>query len=205
MVHPLRIAVAASWTTALLLLGCAIGRGFAQSPVERDPLPREESSWRHAELHSRYAADRLRLAEARLEKAERLNAISPGQVTETDLRALRARVGLLREQVAETRGTPHGYGFTAQRNAAHAAVRIAEQDLAAAVAVNGRKADAISPIDMRILQLRLDVAKLRAEVWDDPAFLASPVDVLQMQIDQLADQMQDVVHRVDGAPTIERR
>jgi hypothetical protein len=190
---------------ALLVLGSAIGRGVAQPPIDRDAPPREESSWRHAELHARYAVNRLRLAEARLEKAERLNAISAGQISETDLRALRARVGLLREQVDETRGAPHGYGFNVQRTAAQAAVRLAEQDLAAAVAVNGRKPDAISPIDVRILQLRLDVARLRAEVWDDPAFLASPVDVLQMQIDQLADQMQDMAHRVDGAPTIDRR
>jgi hypothetical protein len=150
-------------------------------------------------------AARLRLAETRLEKFKKLNAISPGQVTETDMRALRTRIELLREQVAETRGQPHGYGFAVQRRAARAAVRIAEQDLAAATAINGRKADAVSPLDMRLLEIRLDIARLRAEVWDDPAFLASPTDVLQMQIDQLADQVQDVLHSVDNAPTLDRR
>ena len=118
---------------------------------------------------------------------------------------MRTRIELLREQVAETRGQPHGYGFAVQRRAARAAVRIAEQDLAAATAINGRKADAVSPLDMRLLEIRLDIARLRAEVWDDPAFLASPTDVLQMQIDQLADQLQDMAHHADNAPALDRR
>ena len=190
---------------ALLTLGCSVGRGLAQPPADRAERPVEESSWRHADLHARYVAARLRLAETRLEKFKKLNAISPGQVTETDMRALRTRIELLREQVAETRGQPHGYGFAVQRRAARAAVRIAEQDLAAATAINGRKADAVSPLDMRLLEIRVEIARLRAEVWDDPAFLASPTDVLQMQIDQLADQLQDMAHHADNAPALDRR
>ena len=85
------------------------------------------------------------------------------------------------------------------------AVRLAEQDLAAAAAVNDRQSQAISPSNMRILERRLELAKLRAEIWDDPSFLSSPTDVLQMQIDQIADHVQDVLHSVDNAPTIERR
>ncbi len=205
MVRHFVIATGRPWMLALLALGCVAGWTLAQPPGDRAENPDEASSWRHAELHARYAEAQLRLAETRLEKAEKINAISPGQVTETDTRALRTRIGLLREQVAETRGQPHGYGFAVQRRAARAAVRLAEQDLAAASAINGRKADAVSPLDMRLLEIRLDIARLRAEVWDDPAFLASPTDVLQMQIDQLADQLQDISHRVDNAPALDRR
>ena len=115
------------------------------------------------------------------------------------------RIDLLRAQVAETRRQPHGYGFTAQRRAARAAVHLAEQELAAAAVVNGRKADAIAPLDMRLRELRLEIARLRAEIWDDPVFLVSPTDVLQMQVDQLADQLQDVLHGVDNAPALDRR
>lgn len=201
MVRTLLIAAGVSWIVPLLALGYAVGWAVAQPPADRSDGP----SWQHAELHARYAEARLRLAEARLEKAEKLNAVSPGQVTETDMRNLRMRIGLLREQVAETRGQPHGYGFAAQRRAARATVQLAEQDLAAAAAVIDRKADAIAPADFRLLQLRLEVARLRADVWDDPAFLASPTDVLQMQIDQLADQVQDMAHSVDSAPAIDRR
>lgn len=201
MARTLLIAAGLSWTVPLLALGCVAGWTLAQPPADSA----DDASWRHAELHGRYVETRLRLAEARLEKAQKLNAISPGQVSETDMRALRTRVGLLRDQVAEARGQPHGYGFAAQRTAARAAVQLAEQEIAAAIAVNGRQADAVSPLDMRILELRLIIARLRAEIWDDPAFLASPADVLQMQVDQLADQLQEVVQRIDNAPSLDRR
>jgi hypothetical protein len=205
VVRTLLIAAAVSSMAALLTLGCAAGSALAQPPADPAELPAEESSWRHADLHARYVSARLRLAEARLEKFKKLNAISPGQITETDMRALRTRIELLREQVAETRGQPHGYAFAVQRRAARAAVQLAEQHLAAATAINGRKADAVSPLDIRLLEIRLDIARLRAEVWDDPAFLASPTDVLQMQIDQIADHLQDVLHSVDNAPALDRR
>jgi hypothetical protein len=201
VVRTLLIAAGASWIVPLLALGYAVGWAVAQPPDDRS----DGASWRHAELHGRYVEARLRLAETRYEKAEKLNAISPGQVTETDMRALRTRIELLRGQVAAARGQPHGYGFAVQRTAAFAAIRLAEQELAAAVAVNGRKADAVSPLDMRLLELRLQIARLRAEIWDDPAFLASPTDVLQMQVDQLSDQLQELVQRVDDAPSLDRR
>lgn len=205
MVRHFVIATGRPWMLALLALGCVAGWTLAQPPGDRAENPDEASSWRHAELHARYAEAQLRLAETRLEKAEKINAISPGQVTETDMRALRTRIGLLREQVAEVRGQPHGYGFAVQQSAAHAAIRLAEQQFAAATAVIGRKPDAVSPLDMRILELRLNVARLRGEIWDDPAFLASPIDVLQMQVDQLADQLQEVSHRIENAPGLDHR
>jgi hypothetical protein len=186
----------------LLAMGSILGWALAQTPAERSSGSLAE---RHTALHARYAEARLRFAEARLEKAERLNATSPGLVTETDLRALRARIELLRDEVAATRDTPHGNTFAAQRRAAHLAIRLAEQDLADAHAVNGRQAGAVGAIDLRMREIRLEVARLRAEIWDDPTFLASPTDVLQMQIDQLADKVQDLLLVVENAPTIDRR
>jgi hypothetical protein len=173
----------------------------AQPPVEHDA----DAVQRHAELHARYAAARLRLAETRLLKAERLNTLSPRQVTETELRRLQARVAVLRAQVADTREYPHGYAFVAQRRAAEAAVTVAERDLEAAVAVQHRQPEAFAPLDVRLAESQLEIARLRAEIWKDPTFLGSPTEVLQMQIDQLADQMHDLSQRVETAPTIDRR
>jgi hypothetical protein len=198
----MRSVTVALSATALLAIGSFLGWALAQSPAERAAGSLAD---RHADLHARYADARLRFAEARLEKAERLNATSPGLVTETDIRALRARIELLRDEAAATRDQPHGHTFAAQRRAAELATRLAEQDLADAHAVNGRKAGAIGPIDLRLREIRLEVARLRAEIWDDPTFLASPTDVLQMQIDQLADKVHDLLLAVENAPTIDRR
>lgn len=197
MMRSFAIMVGTSLAAGLLALGWAMGQLAEDSP--------SPASWRHTDLHGRYADARLRFAETRLFKAESLNRERPGEVTEADLRSLRARVELLRADIEETRKRPHGNGFAAQRQAARAAVRLAEHDLRAARAVNQHHADTIRPVDIRLRELRLEIASLRLEIWDDPAFLASSTDVLQMQIDQLVDQLQDVVHDVQDAPTIHRR
>jgi hypothetical protein len=176
-------------------------RSVAQPPSASETGAAE----RHAEQHVRYADARLRLAETRLLKAERLNALSPRQVTETDLRRLKSRIDLLRIQVLDTRDQPHGYAVEAQRRAAEAAVGIAEQELASATAVHRLQADAFAQLDVRQAELQLEIARLRAEIWNDPAFRASPTAALQMQIDQLSDQLHDLLHRVDNSPTIDRR
>ncbi len=197
-----RTVIFAGPALVLLAMGSVLGWALAQPPSSPSAGSLPE---RHAALHARYAEARLRFAEARLEKAERLNATSPGLVTETDLRALRARIELLRDELTATRDQPHGNTFAAQRRAAHVAVRLAEQDLAEAHAVNGRQAGAIGAGDLRLREIRLEVARLRAEIWDDPTFLASPTDVLQMQIDQLADKVHDLLLVVENAPAIDRR
>jgi hypothetical protein len=179
------------------ILGLALAQPPAAAP---DP-----AVWRHSKLHGGYAAARLELAEAKLEKARQLNAVSPGQVSATDLRSLATRIDVLREELADTKGHEHGYGFVAQRRSAEAAVKLAESQLEEARAINARQPDTVSPIELRMRQLRLDIARLRSQIWQDRSFLASPIDVLQMQIDQIGDQLQDVLHGVDNAPALERR
>lgn len=192
----------------LVIVGAAVPIGLLAlgwAMAQPDGKDLGTPAWRHTDLHARYAEARLRLAEMRLQKAESLNALRPGEVTEADLRSLRSTVDLLRSDVEQTRQRPHGSGFVAQRQAARAAVRLAEQELQAAIAVNRRHADAMPPLDLRIREQQLEIARLRAEIWDDPAFLVSSTDVLQMQIDQLVDQMQDILHDVQASPTIQRR
>lgn len=186
------------WWMAVLV---ALGYALAQPPAG----PPTTSVSRHADLHVRYTMARLRLAEARLRQAEALDRKFPGQVAETEFRSLRARVDLLRDEVNETRDQPHGYGFGGQRAAARRAVVLAEETLAEAIAINRRQPDVIQPLDLSVREILLELARLRAEIWDDPAFLASPTDVLQMQIDQLSDQLQDVLFQVENAPAMQRR
>lgn len=158
-----------------------------------------------AGLHVRYAEARLRLAELKLARAEELNRHTPGLLTETDMRRLRNRVDVLRSQVAATREHPHGNALEMQQAEAKAMVRIAEQELEAAAAVHRRQPAALSENALRQLEAKVEIARLRAQLWEDPSFHRSPVDVMQMQIDQLADLLIDASDDVDAAPAINRR
>ena len=195
--RPVTVAVAAA---ALLAVGSALGWALAQSPADRSAGSLAD---RHTDLHARYADARLRFAETSLRKAARLNAALPGQISAADIRSLQARVDLLREHVTATRDQPHGHGFAMQRQAAHRSVRLAEQALADAETVNNRNADTVPNDDVLLRRIDLEIAKLRAEIWDDPTFLASPIDILQMQLDQLTDKVDELEHRVDDVTAID--
>jgi hypothetical protein len=86
-----------------------------------------------------------------------------------------------------------------------AAVTEADDELALARAANSHQSDAVSARAMQQLAARADVAHARLTLWEDPAFLQSPLQVMQMQIDQLADQVLELTHRADNAPPIDRR
>lgn len=177
-------------------------RAEAADPPEK-PVPAAVVD--DAGLHVRYAEARLSLAELRLAKAEELNRRTPGLLTETDVRRLRQRVDVLRAQVAATRDLPHGNAVEMQRAEAKAMARIAKEEFEAAAAVRRRQPQALSENDLRQFEIRAEIARLRAELWEDPSFRRSPVEVMQMQIDQLADLVIDAADAVDTAPTINRR
>ena len=158
-----------------------------------------------AAVHERYAAARLRLAELKVTRAEELNRRMSGLLTETDMRRLRNRVVLLREQIDATRRNPHGNAVDEQEAAARVRVRIAAEDLEGARAVRARNAAAVSDNELQQLETKLEIAQLRLELWSDPSFRQSPVDVMQMQIDQLTDFVVDAVDSIDGAPAMQRR
>jgi hypothetical protein len=171
-----------------------------QSPAAPPDTPPADG-----DLHVRYAEARLRLAELRLAHAEDRNRRTPGMLTETDVRRLRNRVELLRSQVAATKQRPHGNALELQRAAAKSMARIAQEEFEAAAAVHRRQPEAVSEQDLRQFEVRAEIARLRAALWDDPSFQRSPIDAMQMQIDQLADLVIEAADAVDAAPTINRR
>jgi hypothetical protein len=156
-------------------------------------------------VHERYAAARLRLAELKFARGEDLNRRIPGLLTETDMRRLRNRVVLLREQIGATRRIPHGNALDEQEAAARVRVRIATEDLEAARAVRARNPAVVSDNELQQFETKLEIAQLRLELWSDPSFRKSPVEVMQMQVDQLTDFVVDAVDAIDAAPGMHRR
>jgi hypothetical protein len=180
--------------------GCLFLANAAPPPTERG-----SSDPPDAAVHDRYAAARLRLAELKVARAEDLNRRMPGLLTQTDMRRLRNRVAFLGEQLDATRRLPHGNAVDQQEAAARVRLRIAAEDLEAARAVRARNPAAVSDNDIQQLEMQCEIARLRLELWSDPSFRQSPVDVMQMQIDQLTDFVVDAVDSIDGAPAMQRR
>lgn len=190
---------------AAALLALIPDRGVhlaAEPPAVATPAPAET---RHAESHGRYAASRLRLAQADLAKAEDLAQAVPGQVTERELANLRRRVEGLEQHVGVTMRVPHGNSPALARAAAATAVQQADDDLFKAKAASRRQKAAVSPLELARLQAAADLARARRELWDDPSFLDSPLQMMQMQIDQLSDDLFELTHRVDNSPALDRR
>jgi hypothetical protein len=206
-VHTPRIVVA----VALVLLGGAAlalrqppayTATAAEPSATGTPSPAEKA---HADLHGRYAEARLRLARANLAKAEDLAGAIPGQVSEPELAGLRRRVALLERHVQATRDRPHDNGFLLARAAADASAEQAKVELEAARGVNKRVAGTVSPKSLRQMEAALELAEIRRSIWSDPSFLDSPLQVMQMQIDQLTDEVFELILRTDARVLHDRR
>lgn len=202
---PVRFAVVALGAAAAAMASrWAMHREVtAEEPsLAATPSPAEKA---HADLHVRYAEARLRLAQANLAKAENLARLAPGQVNDLERASLRRRIDVLERHVASTRAQPHGNGFLLARSAAETAARQADMELTSAEAANARQAGTVSALTLRQLEAAADLAHARLAIWDDPSFLDSPLQVMQMQIDQLADEVFELIHRVDNQFSADRR
>jgi hypothetical protein len=179
------------------------GIATAQGPtVSGTPSPAEQA---HADLHARYAEARLRLAQANLAKAEHLADAAPHQVNDLELASLRRRVAVLERHSAATRARPHGNAFDLAKTAIEKAVLQAEKELTAARAANARRANTVSTHTLAQLEAAVEVARARLAIWEDPSFLDSPEERMQMQIDHLADEVFELVQKVDNRFSVDRR
>ena len=187
--------------TRLLVIAAAVlsaaphGGVFAQE--SRAPETNPDRAGAHADLHVRYAEARLALAEVDLERARQLNRRFANLVPAGEIAALEDRVGLLRGLARQARDTPHGHGLAIQRAAAHAAAARAAIALESARAARRTAATALSDIDLARLELRLEVARLRADLWDDATLVPSLIDDMQLHIEQVQEQLAELQHEVE--------
>lgn len=154
-------------------------------------------------LHLRYAEARLKLARLDLERARAADAQAGARVvSETDLRRLEARIRVLEGQVEVNRAVPHGNGIHAQIARARAAAEVAEEDLRQARDLHERQPKAINPIDLDRYAARVEIAKLRVELLEDPENVPSIIDQMQLQLDQLTDHVLDLLDQIENQRTI---
>lgn len=183
--------------------GPPAGVATAQGPaVSGTRSPAEQA---HADLHARYADARLRLAQANLAQAEHLAKTAAHQVNDLELASLRRRVAVLERHAAATRERPHGNAFELAKAAVETAALQAEKELTAARAANARRAGVVSAATIAQLEAAADLARARLAIWADSSFLSSPEERMQMQIDQLADDVFELIQRVDNRFSVDRR
>ena len=182
----------------LLLAPLAVVILFAAAGARGDDTAPEADS--DSTLHVRYAEARLRLARLDLERAVLVNERVEGQVSETDLRRLKARARVLESLVEATRLHPHGNGLESHKARARAAVEVARDDLES---VGTPRADnAMEKILFERYRSRLEIAKLRLALLEDPSNVPSPFDQMQLQLDQLADHVLDLLDQIENQNTI---
>ncbi len=182
--------VASPILLALCLVACR-----AEIRAEEEPAAGDSSA-----LHLRYAEARLKLARLDLERAILVNERVEGEVTETDLRRLSARVRVLEGLVEATRLQPHGNGLESHKARARAAVEVAQEDLESVG--TPRADDVMEKLLFERYRSRVEIAKLRLAMLEDPTNVPSPFDQMQLQLDQLADHVLDLLDQIENPSTI---
>ena len=185
---------ATAWAITLILATACV---WSSQPLAAEDPPVERTP--HDELHEKYASARLKLAELDLEKASLLDKEGKGGlVSDHDLRRLRTRIAVLEDLVAITREHPHGTGIHGQRVRAKSNLKLAEEDLSLARTLHERNPGEFTALAIRRSEAKVEIARLRLALWDDPANVPSVIDEMQMQIDQLTDHVVDLLDRADN-------
>lgn len=183
-----------SIASAAALLAAVAGPLTGVGRADEDGPPLDASS----AIHVRYAEARLDLARLDLERAIEADESAGGRgVSETDLRRLRARIRVLESQLEATRAAPHGNGIESQKARARIAAEVAEEDLRSAEEIRERMPAAFPEIDLRRARKRVEIARLRVDLLEDPENVPSLIDQMQLQIDQLTDHVLDLLDAVE--------
>ncbi len=182
--------VAGALGVAVVILSIAA----ANSPAQNPPTDADKAT----ELQVRYADARLRLAKADLELARELNATVEGTIPEVEVARLRTNIAVAKRQLEIAKEYTHGSTMPVQLKAAEAGVAMAEAELKSALEVNTRLPKTFNATRIKKLRIKLELAKLRVEMWKDPNYLPSLVDQMQWQIDRLTEQVIELDERVDS-------
>jgi len=150
------------------------------------------------DLQVRFADARHRLARVEVEIALELNRKVGGTVSKREFRRLEANVDVASKQLVIAKEFTHGSAPSTQLTAADTAAKLADQDLQSASAAHKRNPQTISKIMVRRASIKLEMAKIRVELWQDPAYLPSLMDEMQWQIDRLTEQVIELTQRLDA-------
>jgi hypothetical protein len=194
---------------ATIYAGLAIGtsRAIAQedSPQTEKKSPRE--------LRLEYAKANLELEENELRLAEQWNArvaetlptgaskseqellLKMRQIPSAIMERLKSNVAIAREQLQQAMSPSTGATEKIRQRYAEEKVRLAEVNLAAMRADKARGLP-VDPLELRRLELRHRLAKLKLELLSNPESVMEILDSLQRQIDRQTEQLMNHDQRI---------
>ena len=112
------------------------------------------------------------------------------------MRRLEARQAALEQVVAAEKGQQDDGKVEGQIARAKAALEVAREDLARLERLRESQPNSVGELDLRRQRVRVDIAELRVALWQDPEHLPSPIDRMQIQLDQLSDQLIDMIDQI---------
>jgi hypothetical protein len=186
----------------LLAAGMILGAyPVAAGPAE--PAAKRAVGEKQESLDVRYARMKLELAEANLQKVQRMNQRVPGAVPAEVIREYQQDVEVARSRLQAAAGGGGGNPFQTWVSRAEAAARSAELEWNNALAVNRRTPGTVEAIDLERLRLRSEVARLDLERGQ--ALLdASPEAQRQWQVGFLENEVQRLNEEVLRKPPSQR-
>jgi uncharacterized coiled-coil protein SlyX len=75
---------------------------------------------------------------------------------------------------------------------------VAREDLARLERLRESQPNSVGELDLRRQRVRVDIAELRVALWQDPEHIPSPIDRMQIQLDQLSDQLIDMIDQISN-------
>ena len=186
------------WAAFVVLVAASCGAVSLAAADEAVELAADDGSKQVlSDVSTRYAMARLKLAELDLQRAIKLNRPTANAIGALEITRLTNHLRLMQRQLEIAQGKPQSSAREVGLVAAELAVETAEADLDAARAANARSEGAIKKINIQRLETKLEIAKIRLELYKNPSYVPSPIDEMQWHIDQLTEQLLDLRHRVE--------
>ena len=184
----------------LTLAGCAAVLLFVVAPA---PLPGQDQAERESPHNGdvqgvgvRYAEANLRLAEVELRIALVGNEKLPNIYSAQTIQRLRNNVAYAQGALRHEARGDDGIHELHLRDV-EGALKLAELDLATAVAANKQVPGAVNDLEVARLRAIVDVAHLALEKARDPAAAQSPMEHVQWQLDRLRFELTRLYVQMD--------
>lgn len=205
---PFRLALASPFAAVIFAASIWGAAAVAQETAQPDAgPPLSELNQRHAKLNLELAETELAIAKQFNRELEDILAVNlPDElrtrtmkmklIPKTAIERLKSNILIAKERVSIADSGSTGRSNQIRLRHAQEQARLIQMKLGEAIADRGVQSPAAQKLKIRKLQLQNEIAKLRLQLPDHPEYLIERIDILQWQIDSLADDFLQWEQRV---------